>query len=162
QDVMEKKRTTLSHDEAASLEEHLTPWLVACDQALAAGTPPPRVVGAETPQELRPRLERNLECLKLVRQVLRRQAPSRPLPASNELPLTNLGRFQIERELGRGAFGVVFLASDPVLGRQVAVKVPRPEILLTSELRDRFVREARAAAGLDHPHLVPVYEAGEI
>src|SRR5262249_48385720 len=64
--------------------------------------------------------------------------------------------------LGQGAFGVVFLASDPQLGRDVALKVPRPEVLMTSELRERFLLEARAAAGLDHPNLVPVYEAGAV
>jgi WD40 repeat protein/serine/threonine protein kinase len=76
--------------------------------------------------------------------------------------VTQLGRFEIERELGRGGCGVVFLAYDPELRREVALKVPRPEVLATSELRERFRREARAAAGLDHPNLVPVYEAGEV
>jgi serine/threonine protein kinase len=78
------------------------------------------------------------------------------------LPFTRLGRFRIVRELGRGTFGVVFLAADPHLQRQVALKVPRAECLLASELRERFVREARAAAGLDHPNVVAVYEAGEV
>jgi hypothetical protein len=56
----------------------------------------------------------------------------------------------------------VFLAYDPSLHREVALKVPRPEALLTPDLRRRFLREARAAAGLDHPNVVPVYEAGEV
>ena len=72
-----------------------------------------------------------------------------------------LGRFRVHRELGRGGFGVVLLAFDPKLGREVALKVPRPEALTHPELRARFQREARATAGLDHPNLVPVYEAGE-
>jgi WD40 repeat protein len=91
------------------------------------------------------------------------QAPSEEaLPAcpAGEARLPNLGRFQVQRELGRGAFGIVYLAFDSQLGRAVALKVPRPEILATPELRARFEREARAAAGLDHPNLVPVYEAG--
>jgi serine/threonine protein kinase len=66
------------------------------------------------------------------------------------------------RELGRGGSGIVYLAWDPLLHREVAVKVPRPEVLLTPELRRRFLREARAAAGFEHPNLVPVYEAGEV
>src|SRR5262249_20973360 len=74
------------------------------------------------------------------------------------LPWTALGRFEIRRELGRGGFGVVYLAYDPKLRREVALKVPRPEVLITPELRERFHREARAAAGLHHPNLVPLYE----
>jgi serine/threonine protein kinase len=72
-----------------------------------------------------------------------------------------LGRFELVRELGRGGHGIVLLARDPVLGRDVAVKVLRPEFHLTPQLRHRFLREARAAAALDHPHIIPVYEAGE-
>jgi serine/threonine protein kinase len=78
------------------------------------------------------------------------------------LPPTQLGRFQLRRELGRGSFGIVWLAYDPQLQREVALKVPRPEALLTPTLRERFLREARAAAGLNHPNLVPVYEVGEV
>jgi WD40 repeat protein/serine/threonine protein kinase len=80
---------------------------------------------------------------------------------ASETRLTSLGRFQIQRELGRGGCGVVFLAYDPKLRRQVALKVPRPEALFSPELRARFQHEARAAAALDHPNVVPVYEAGE-
>jgi WD40 repeat protein len=77
-------------------------------------------------------------------------------------PLTpRVGRFRVLRELGRGGFGIVYLAADPRLGRQVALKVPRPEALLTPDLRRRFLREARAAAGLDHPNIVPVFDSGE-
>lgn len=75
--------------------------------------------------------------------------------------LQRLGRFQIERELGRGGLGVVFLARDPVLQRRVALKVPRPEALLTQEARLRFTREAQAAARLTHPNLVAVHEVGQ-
>lgn len=72
------------------------------------------------------------------------------------------GRFRIVRELGQGGFGVVFLAIDPELNRPVALKVPRPGVLLDPESRARFVREARAVAALDHPNIVPLYEAGEV
>jgi serine/threonine protein kinase len=73
-----------------------------------------------------------------------------------------LGRFSILRELGRGGFGVVFLAQDPLLGRRVAVKVPRIEVLSESQAWRRFLREARTASRLDHPNLVPLLEAGTI
>jgi WD40 repeat protein/serine/threonine protein kinase len=72
-----------------------------------------------------------------------------------------LGRFRLVRELGRGGFGVVFLAYDPRLRRQVALKVPHLPVALTPQLRERFRREAETAAGLEHPHIVPVYEPGE-
>src|SRR5439155_14176914 len=79
-----------------------------------------------------------------------------------DAPAKALGRFQIRRELGRGGYGLVYLAYDPRLGREVALKVPRADALVTPSLRERFVREARAAAALDHPNIVPVHEAGAI
>ena len=71
-----------------------------------------------------------------------------------------VGRFQVRRLLGRGSFGIVYLAYDPMLDREVALKVPRAEALADADCRARFQREARAAAALDHPHLVPIHEAG--
>jgi WD40 repeat protein len=71
------------------------------------------------------------------------------------------GRFRVRRRLGAGGFGVVFLATDPVVQRQVVVKVPQPAVLADPELRARFVQEARAAGRLDHPGVVPVFESGE-
>ena len=62
--------------------------------------------------------------------------------------LTRLGRFEIRRELGQGGYGIVFLAHHPQLGREVALKIPRPDTLVTPELRIRFHQEAQAAAGL--------------
>ena len=72
------------------------------------------------------------------------------------------GRFLILGTLGRGGFGIVFLAWDPVLRRQVALKVPQPEAVVTPDARKSFQREAHAAAGLDHPNIVPVYEGGAV
>lgn len=76
-----------------------------------------------------------------------------------DLPRT-IGRFEIKRILGQGGFGMVFLAHDPRLKRDVALKVPRPEAVMTPELRARFVREAELAAALNHANIVPVFEAG--
>ncbi|MGD9646605.1 MAG: protein kinase, partial [Pirellulales bacterium] len=72
-----------------------------------------------------------------------------------------IGRFVIEEELGRGGHGIVFRAHDPALGRDVALKVPRPELLLSEAARKRFLREGRSTASLAHPNLVTVFEAGE-
>jgi eukaryotic-like serine/threonine-protein kinase len=73
-----------------------------------------------------------------------------------------IGHFLILRELGRGGFGVVFLAEDTRLGRKVALKVPRVEVGVQADGWRRFVREAKAASRLDHPNLVPLLEAGTI
>jgi predicted Ser/Thr protein kinase len=71
------------------------------------------------------------------------------------------GSYDIQREVGRGGMGVVYLATDRRLGRRVALKVIVPELAADSQFRQRFEREARVAATLEHPHVVPVYEAGE-
>ncbi len=69
-----------------------------------------------------------------------------------------LGRFMIERQLGRGAFGDVYLADDPELNRKVALKVPRRERFSSPEDMDIFVQEARTAAGLTHPGIVTIHD----
>jgi eukaryotic-like serine/threonine-protein kinase len=70
----------------------------------------------------------------------------------------SVGRFQIKSEIGRGAFGHVYLAYDPVLDREIALKVPRIEARRRDLVR-RFLREAQTAAKLHHPHIVTVFEA---
>jgi serine/threonine protein kinase len=72
-----------------------------------------------------------------------------------------LGRFELIEAVGMGAFGTVYKARDPQLDRVVAIKVPRAGNLATDEDRDRFLREARSAAQLRHPGIVPVHEVGE-
>ncbi len=74
--------------------------------------------------------------------------------------LPTLGRFELIEAVGRGAFGTVYRARDTQLARTVAVKVPRSGRLTTDEDEDRFVREARNAAQLQHPGIVSVYEVG--
>src|SRR5262245_48774851 len=77
-------------------------------------------------------------------------------------PGIQLGRFQLRARLGIGSHGSVYLADDLRLGRRVAVKVPKPVVLADPEARERFLREARAVAVLDHPGIVQVYEAGDV
>lgn len=94
-------------------------------------------------------------------------------PDSLEMGLTTIpgdrpapdfvGRYQIRRLIGSGAMGDVYEAYDPQLDRQVAVKVPRCERLAKNRTHftHRFLREARAAAAVRHPHICPIYDAGE-
>ena len=78
---------------------------------------------------------------------------------SVEVP-RSVGRYRVERLLGAGSFGSVFLAFDDQLQRHVAVKVPRRSLVSTERQVQDFLREARAAAALDHPGVVPVYDVG--
>ena len=71
------------------------------------------------------------------------------------------GRYEIERELGRGGMGAVYLARDVKLGRPVALKVLPAEFATATALRDRFLRETRMAASFSHPNIVPVYAVEE-
>lgn len=73
-----------------------------------------------------------------------------------------LDRFQLIRELGAGTNGKVFLAHDPKLGRDVAIKIPHPERLRSSYDVERFLRTARAAAQLRHENLCPIYEVNDV
>lgn len=72
-----------------------------------------------------------------------------------------IGRFQVQEQVGAGAFGMVYRANDPRLARDVALKVPQPGMVEEPQSVQRFLREARSAARLRHPHIVPVYEAGQ-
>lgn len=74
-------------------------------------------------------------------------------------PLPRIGRFQVRRRLGTGAFGAVYRAYDAELDRDVAIKVPQPGTVDNPRAIERFLREAKAAARLDHPNIVPVYDA---
>src|SRR5918911_3509812 len=69
--------------------------------------------------------------------------------------------FTIEGEIGRGGMGVVYRARDERLQRRVAIKVLPPELAFQQEIRERFTREAQAAARLSHPHIVPIHTVGE-
>jgi serine/threonine protein kinase len=71
-----------------------------------------------------------------------------------------VGRFLIQERLGAGTFAAVYRAHDPQLGRDVALKVPHPSTLENANRVRRFLTEARAAARMHHPNIVPIYESG--
>jgi eukaryotic-like serine/threonine-protein kinase len=92
------------------------------------------------------------------------KAPA-PAPVSQPSPshtnLQTVGRFVVRGKLGSGAFGTVYRAFDPNLNREVALKVPNPGVMTEPKRAERFLREAKAAANLRHPHIVPVFDAGK-
>jgi Protein kinase domain len=76
-------------------------------------------------------------------------------------PGEQLAGYEIQQQIGRGGMAVVYRALDLRLGRLVALKVLAPHLGEDEAFRQRFMRESRAAAGVDHPHIIPVFEAGE-
>ena len=167
-------------------EERLLDMLVEYDRSLADGTlsPVETQKPADVTAEIADQLARGKHLLELLATIGDGRdddemslsgyshvdaAPSPGSPedlfalfhSSSQAP-RQLGRFVVLRELGVGGHGVVLLAFDPVLKRNVALKVPRSEDLVSAAMRRRFLREARAAARLTHPNLVSVYEVGEV
>lgn len=93
----------------------------------------------------------------------RSTAATMALSGTGEKPM--LGRYQIQKELGKGAMGVVYLGKDPKIGREVAIKTMALATEFEGdelqEAKDRFFREAESAGKLDHPGIVKIYDAGE-
>jgi len=92
--------------------------------------------------------------------------PAPPSPAFDRLFLdfqsALAGRYSLERELGRGGMGVVYLAREVRLDRLVAIKLLPPARASDAKLRERFLREARTAAKLSHPHIIPIFTVDEV
>ena len=86
---------------------------------------------------------------------------SPPVPDLLALQEAVAGRYAVERELGRGGMGIVFLARDLALDRLVAIKLLPPALAESADRRARFVREARTAARLSHPNIVPIHSVEE-
>ncbi|MCA9130216.1 MAG: serine/threonine protein kinase [Planctomycetales bacterium] len=82
-------------------------------------------------------------------------------PSVNSEALGMFGRYEILRVLGRGGMGVVMQAFDPVLDRSCAVKVLAPELASSAAARQRFFREAKSAAAVVHPHVIPIQTVDE-
>jgi len=69
--------------------------------------------------------------------------------------------YRLEEQIGRGGMAVVYRARDVQLGRNVALKLLAPVLALDDAFRQRFIRESRAAAAVDHPYIIPIFAAGE-
>jgi hypothetical protein len=92
-----------------------------------------------------------------------RAAPDAPADPIRDALEKGIGfQYRIERLLGRGGMGAVYLAHELALDRDVAIKVLQPERAGSAELRERFRREARTAARLSHPNIVPLHTFGEV
>jgi len=82
-------------------------------------------------------------------------------PGAGLRPGATLAGYRLEERIGRGGMAVVFRAVDERLGRRVALKILSPGYTADSAFRTRFINESRAAATVEHPHIIPVYGAGE-
>jgi serine/threonine protein kinase len=81
--------------------------------------------------------------------------------SGDDLAGTRIAGYRLEEQIGQGGMAVVFRARDERLGRQVALKVLAPALAADDEFRRRFIQESQAAAAVDDPHIIPVFEAGE-
>jgi serine/threonine protein kinase len=79
-----------------------------------------------------------------------------------EIPVRAIGKYEILAEIGQGSMGTVYKARDPVLERVVALKTILPSAVLDAEARERFLREARSVARLQHPNIITIFEMGEM
>jgi len=154
----------------AAIDEHLLAQMLACDSLLHVSSteldrdPAGSASTTEANDRARTRLLLLLRMLDAaeVPEVRPADADSGPgrIDPSEGRPL--LGRFEILDDLGSGGFGFVVRARDLLLGRIVALKMPLPERVLSSDDVRRSLREARAAARLDHPNIVRIHDAGEL
>jgi serine/threonine protein kinase len=140
---LDRRIAVLRHAAGLARQVGCTTW----PQPPAAGTKPEGGAGSD-PDRLEP--------VDSVVAWLRSAAPPQQ-PGE----LGRLGPYAVVRLLGRGGMGAVFAADDPALGRRVALKVMRPEVAAGPEAKARFLREARAAAALQHDHVIPIHHVGE-
>jgi serine/threonine protein kinase len=143
---MPDPRTPAADDLAQALTEAVTILADQGDAALQAFLAARPVMA--------PELEKRLELLRATGMIGDRSPAAEAIPA-------RLGEFELGERLGGGGMGVVYAASQPSLGRQVALKLIRPEHLYFPGARERFRREIEAIAKLEHPGIVRVYCAGE-
>src|SRR5271154_5384660 len=86
-----------------------------------------------------------------------------PFPLVDTAPSDHpqqIGRYRVEKILGQGGFGLVYLAYDEQLQRRVAIKVPHARLIAQANDAEAYLTEARTVANLDHAHIVPVHDVG--
>lgn len=144
--------------DGANADDHFDRLLEAYDSQLAIGAVTPDDVAptdTEIPSDLKGRFEAARKCLSVLEQAW-------PRADSCEFKVPErIGRFRINGQLGCGGFGIVYEAFDDELCRPLALKVQRPEAMMSPILRRRFQREASGAARLRHPNICTVYEVGK-
>ena len=143
-------------------DDRFSRLLEAVEQDMASGIASESQTKVDNPR-MRSRLADAQKCLRVLHAAWPRnwnKSHSNDLESRTRVTQPVIGRFEIRRELGRGGHGVVYLAFDPLLKRDIALKVPRPEYLVSEVTRQRFQREAQLAARLDHPNLVTIHEVG--
>src|SRR5216684_5800370 len=84
-----------------------------------------------------------------------------PVVPGGFAPGARIAGYLLEEQIGQGGMAVVFRAHDERLDRTVALKILAPALAADEAFRQRFIRESRAAAAVDDPHIIPVFEAGE-
>lgn len=150
---------SLSPSTDDSFDEDQLAYLVRFDECLRLGRIPTDPPDGLTDAQLA-ELTRAATCLAELEELIPRYRARQAEDLAHGIP-DRVGGFEIREVLGSGGFAVVYKAYDRVLDRMVALKIPRPHVLASPELRKRFVREALVAAQLDHSQIVPIYEAGE-
>ena len=141
------------------MEDHLFHWLEKRLAASAEATSP----ADET--EIEAEIRRADRCAAALNKLWPSTASASPEHADEvhrEWIGNRCGRFEIHELLGHGGMGNVFRAHDPFIGRDVALKIPHPGLLLDPRARERFSREAQAAGVLRHPNIVRVLESGSV
>ncbi len=91
---------------------------------------------------------------------LAKDTPRRSEETVAEDQLERIGRYRVQKILGKGGFGLVYLAEDEQLKRLVAIKVPYAELVSDANSAEEYLIEARTVANLDHPNIVPVFDVG--
>jgi len=138
-------------------------WTVPTQPQFERATPP--APQSALPTEMDATVQGSMVPGGMLRRPVTSPVPQRPHGTAPTGPLhgaaaNHLGRFEIVRQLGTGSYGAVFQAFDPVLQREVALKVPHERFHAGTDTAARLFNEPKAAAQLRHPHIVPIYDVG--